>query len=214
MMNFSSSLLFDAAFVLIFVISIILAAKRGAFKAISGIAGTVAGLVGGLLFQGRIAPQVESFLTPMVEKTIGSWDFSKFMELSSETVANLSQELADVIAAWEQNSGGQIPPELVTGLTGEIVPRLAAVISFLVLFFAIKILVILVLRLFNDSIPVFRTLSRGLGAVLGAVSGLLIVLVLCWAVLNYAPVDEAAGLINQQSLRESTVGGLLCPFFD
>ncbi len=214
MMNFSSSLLFDAAFVLIFVISIILAAKRGAFKAISGIAGTVAGLVGGLLFQGRIAPQVESFLTPMVEKTIGSWDFSKFMELSSETVANLSQELADVIAAWQQNSGGQIPPELVTGLTGEIVPRLAAVISFLVLFFAIKILVILVLRLFNDSIPVFRTLSRGLGAVLGAVSGLLIVLVLCWAVLNYAPVDEAAGLINQQSLRESTVGGLLCPFFD
>ena len=49
MMNFSSSLLFDAAFVLIFVISIILAAKRGAFKAISGIAGTVAGLIGGLL---------------------------------------------------------------------------------------------------------------------------------------------------------------------
>ncbi len=214
MMNLSSSLLFDAAFVLIFLISVILAAKRGAFKAISGIAGTVAGLAGGLLFQERIAPQVESFLTPMVEKTIGNWDFSKFMELSSETVANLSQELADVITAWQQSSGGQIPPELVTGLTDEIVPRLAAVISFLVLFFAIKIVVILVLRLFNDSIPVFRTLSRGLGAVLGAVSGLLIVLVLCWAVLNYAPVDEAAGLINQQSLRESTIGGLLCPFFD
>lgn len=214
MMNLSSSLLFDAAFVLIFVISIILAAKRGAFKAISGIAGTVAGLAGGLLFQSRIAPQVESFLTPMVEKTIGSWDFSKFMELSSETVANLSQDLADVIAAWEQNSGGQIPPELVTGLTGEIVPRLAAILSFLLLFFVIKLAVTLVLRLFNDSIPVFRTLSHGLGAVLGAVSGLLIVLVLCWAVLNYAPVDEAAGLINQQALRESTIGGVICPFFD
>ena len=214
MMNISSSLLFDAAFVLIFVISIILAAKRGAFKAISGIAGTVAGLIGGLLFQERIAPQVESFLTPMVEKTIGNWDFSKFMELSSETISSLSQELADVIAAWQQSSGGQIPPELVAGLTGEIVPRLAAVISFLVLFFAIKIAVILILRLFNDSIPVFRTLSRGLGAVLGAISGLLIVLVLCWAVLNYAPADEAAGLINQQALRESTIGGFFCPFFD
>ena len=115
MMNISSSLLFDAAFVLIFVISIIWAAKRGAFKAISGIAGTVAGLIGGLLFQERIAPQVESFLTPMVEKTIGNWDFSKFMELSSETISSLSQELADVIAAWQQSSGGQksfvrIPP--------------------------------------------------------------------------------------------------------
>ena len=74
--------------------------------------------------------------------------------------------------------------------------------------------IIFVLHLFNDHIPLFRTLSHGLGMVLGAVSGLLIILVLCWAVLQYAPADEAAGMINQQSLRESIVGGMLCPFFD
>lgn len=214
MMNVSSSLLFDAVFVLIFIVSVILAAKLGAFKAISGIAGTLAGLVGGLLFQNQVAPHVEGFLTPVVEKTVGSWDFSKFMELGSETMASLSQELADVITAWEQNSGGQIPQELVTALTGQIVPRLAAILSFLAIFLCVKLVVIGILHLFNDSIPLFRTLSKGLGAVLGAVSGLLIILVLCWAVLNYAPVDEAAGMINQQSLRESLIGGTLCPFFD
>lgn len=214
MLNLSSSLLFDGAFLLIFLVSVILAAKKGALKAISGIAGTVAGLIAGLLFQGRIAPFIEGALTPVVEKTIGSWDFSRFMELSSETLATLSQELADVIAAWEQNSGGQIPEALATALTGEIVPRLAAILSFLVIFFCVKLAVTLILHLFNDSIPVFRTLSKGLGAVLGAVSGLLIVLVLCWAVLNYAPADEAAGIINQQSLRESFIGSVVCPFFD
>ena len=211
---FSTPLLYDAAFVLILLVSITLAAKCGAFKAISGIAGTVAGLVGGLMFQDRIAVHVESFLTPMVERTILSWDFSQFMELSSETIAKLSQTMADVISAWQKSSGGQIPQELVTGITGEIVPRMAAILSFLLLFFAIKIVVVLVLRLFNDSIPGFRTLSRGLGAVLGAVSGLLLALVLCWAVLHYAPADEAAGLINQQSLRESHIGSVLCTFFD
>ena len=214
MMNVSSSLLFDAAFAVIFVVSVIIATKCGAFKAISGIAGTLAGLVGGLLFQGRIAPHIESFLTPVVEKTIGSWDFSKFMELSSETLAKLPEELTQIIAAWEQSNGGQIPAELVTALTGEIVPRLAAILSFLAIFLCVKLVVVVVLRIFNDSIPVFRTLSHGLGAVLGAVSGLLIILVLCWAVLNYAPADEAAGLINQQSLRESYIGQVICPFFD
>ncbi len=214
MMNFSSSLLFDAAFALILIVSVILAAKRGALKAISGIAGTLAGLVGGLLFQDRIAPHIEGVLTPVVEKTIGNWDFSKFMELGSETMAKLSQELADVITAWEQSSGGQIPQELVDAITGEIVPRLASILSFLAIFLCVKLVAIVILRLFNDSIPVFRTLSKGLGAVLGAVSGLLIILVLCWAVLNYAPVDEAAGMINQQALQESLIGGALCPFFD
>ena len=211
---FNSSLLYDAAIVLIVLVSIILGAKCGAFKAISGIAGTVAGMAGGLLLQDRIAPHIESFLSPIVERTILSWDFSQFMQLSSETMANLSQELSDVIAAWQQNSSGHIPQELVTGITGEIVPKLAAILSFLLLFFAIKIVVVLVLRLFNDKIPVFRALSHGLGAVLGAVSGLLLVLVLCWAVLTYAPVDAAAGLINQQSLQESHIGSMLCPFFD
>lgn len=214
MLNFSSSLLFDLAFVAIFFASILWAANRGALKAISGIAGTLAGLAGGLLLQDRIAPKIETFLTPLVEKTIGNWDFSKFMELGSQTMSNLSQELADVITAWEQNSGGQIPPELVTGITGEIVPRLAAVLSFLLIFLAVKLAVTALLHLFNDHIPVIRTLSKGLGAVLGAVSGLLIILVLCWAVLHYAPADEAAGLINQQSLRQSYIGSMLCPFFD
>lgn len=214
MMQFSSPLLFDIAFVLIFIISIVFAAKLGAFKAISGIAGTLVGLVCGLMFEDRIAPQIESFLTPVVEKAVGSLNFSEFMQLGSETMASLSQELADVIAAWEQNSGGQIPAELVSALAGEIVPRLAAILSFLAIFIVVRLVVIAVLHLFNDFIPVFRTLSKGLGAVLGAVSGLLIILVLCWAVLNYAPADEAAGIINQQALQESHIGSMLCPFFD
>lgn len=214
MMQFSSPLLFDITFVMILIASIAIAAKMGAFKAISGIAGTLVGLVCGLLFEGRIAPQIESVLTPVVEKAVGSLNFSEFMQLGSETMASLSQELADVIAAWEQNSGGQIPAELASALTGEIVPRLASVLSFLVIFLCAKLVVIIVLHLFNDYIPVFRTLSKGLGAVLGAASGLLIILVLCWAVLNYAPADEAAGIINQQSLRESHIGSMLCPFFD
>ena len=214
MMQFSSPLLFDITFVMILLASIAIAAKMGAFKAISGIAGTLAGLVCGLLFEGRIAPQIESVLTPAVEKAVGSLNFSEFMQLGSETMATLSQELADVIAAWEQNSGGQIPAELASALTGEIVPRLASILSFLVIFLCAKLAVIVVLHVFNDYIPVFRTLSKGLGAVLGAVSGLLIILILCWAVLNYAPADEAAGTINQQSLLESYIGSMLCPFFD
>ena len=214
MMQFSSPLLFDITFVMILLASIAIAAKMGAFKAISGIAGTLTGLVCGLLFEGRIAPQIESVLTPVVEKAVGSLNFSEFLQLGSETLATLSQDLADVIAAWEQNSGGQIPAELASALTGEIVPRLASILSFLVIFLCAKLAVIVVLHVFNDYIPVFRTLSKGLGAVLGAVSGLLIILILCWAVLNYAPADEAAGTINQQSLQESYIGSMLCPFFD
>ena len=214
MLNFSAAWLFDGAFVLIMAVSIFLAAKLGAFKAVSGIAGTVAGLIAGLLFQEQISAPIAEFLNPILEKAIGSWDFSEFMQLSSETIATLSEDLSHVISAWEQSSGGQIPQVLISAITGIIVPKLADIFAFLVIFFVVKLAVIFVLHLFNDYIPLFRTLSHGLGMVLGAVSGLLIILVLCWAVLQYAPADEAAGMINQQSLRESIVGGMLCPFFD
>jgi len=210
--NFTS-LLFDVAIIAIFVISIMLAAKKGAFRAISGIVGTIVGIVCGIVFQDLLAGGISSLFVKPVEDFLRSLDFSEFMELGADTVAKASENLAHVIEQWKQSNGGQIPEELVTTLSHIIVPELAAIVSFIVIFIVVKLIAVCILRLFNDKIPVFRTISKGLGVVLGAVSGLLIVMVLCWAVLHYAPVDAGAAGISQEALRDSYLGGFFCGLF-
>ena len=207
-------LLYDAAIVSIMAVSIVLAAKYGAFRALSGIIGTVVGVICGLMFQGVLATAISGLLAGPVESFLRSLNFSEFMQMGNETLATVSDDLAHVIELWEQSSNGQIPEELVIALSGIILPKLAAVVSFLVIFTLTKLLTGMILRVFNDKIPVFRAISKGLGAVLGAVSGLLIILVLCWAVMHYAPVEAGAGMINQETLQNSYIGSFFCGLFN
>ena len=47
---------------------------------------------------------------------------------------------------------------------------------------------------------------------LGAAAGCLIVLVLCWAILRFAPVENV-GLLSQHCLKQSQIGTLILPLF-
>lgn len=208
----SMPLLFDGIFAVILLVSIVLAAKKGAFKAISGIAGTLVGLVSAVLLKDAVSPWVESFLSPLVEKTVSGWDFSSL--LTQDRTAPFFEKFSQLITDWQlSDNPDSLHTALVEAVSGSIVPKLAAIAAFLLIFFAAKLAVTLICRLLNDDIPIIRTMSKGLGALLGAVSGLLLILVLCWAVLRFAP-DDGVSFPNQQSLRDSTIGGVVCQLFE
>lgn len=209
----SMALLFDLGFLLILFTSILLAAKKGAFKAISGIAGTLAGLIAAVLLKDAVSPFAESFLSPLVRNTVSRWDIPQLA--AGEQTSAFFEKFSELIQSWQTagEQAGAAKESLVAAISGEISLHLSAILSFLLVFLVVKLAVTVICHLLNDDIPIIRTLSKGLGALLGALSGALLILVLCWAILRFAP-DDGVSFLNQQALRDSTIGGVVCELFE
>ena len=54
-------------FALVLVVCVTLSYRRGAFRALSGIAGTVGGVILGNLYQDDLAPHLEPLLRPVMQ---------------------------------------------------------------------------------------------------------------------------------------------------
>ena len=75
-----------------------------------------------------------------------------------------------------------------------------------------KIAMHLICLLLDLDIPVISGLNRLAGGILGALAGAAVVLVLCWAVIRFAPAENV-GLLSLHCLRQSNLGQLLVPLF-
>ena len=184
------------------------AAKRGAFQAVSGIAGTVLGVILGNQFQGGLAVFIEPALRPVMESLAQKADLTRVTGLQTGSV------LSDLVEQGGQLSEkvGALYESLLTSLADALTVSLAPILAFLIIFILTKVAFRLVCGLLELDLPLLSSLNRLAGGMLGAVAGALIILALCWAVMRFAPAENV-GLLSQHCLRQSYLGSLLSPLF-
>lgn len=183
-------------------------ARRGAFRAVSGIAGTVLGVILGNHFQGGMAVFIEPALRPVMESLAQKADLTRVTGLEAGSV------LSQLVEQGSQLSEkvGQLYEAFVAALAETLTVSLAPILAFLIIFILTKIAFRLVCGLLELDIPLLSGLNRMAGGMLGFMAGGLIVLALCWAVLRFAPAENV-GLLSRHCLEQSYLGGLLCPLF-
>lgn len=201
------ALWWDVIFVLTILLCIRGAAQKGALRALSGIIGTVFGAILANIFRDGLVPFIQPVLRPFLQSLAEKADVSRFAALpEGSPLAELIAQgaLADKMSALYQT--------FLTTLVDTLTESLAPVLAFLILFFVARFGIQMLCGLLDLDLPLISGMNRMAGGALGAVAGLLIVLVLCWAVMRFAPAENV-GLLSQPCLRESFLGGLLAPLF-
>ena len=230
-MNYS--LIVDAVFVVIIAVMVMLCAKRGLFKSISGIAGTVVGFIGATKLSESGAKIISKLIRPLFKEAFHTEKvqaaFADIAQRAAHGIDNLkesllssglSQKTAELISGVFENMGASLSEfaELqAEGTLGETLAiraadLLAPVLAFILLFVLIKLLVSLICRLLSANIPVVREVNRLGGGILGLISGLLIVILLCWGAVLFAP-SENVGFFSLQTVENSLLGGYITDIF-
>ncbi|MDO4372142.1 MAG: CvpA family protein [Clostridia bacterium] len=198
----------DLLFLLIFLLCIALSAKRGGFEAISGIAGTVLGVIIGRRFQLELAVKLQPLLEPKLLALAQKTDLTQVGGLQEGSA--LTELIQQSTAVTDKVS--ELYTSLIAAIAKQLSENLASILAFLLLFFAVKLAVRLVCLLLKLDIPILSGLNRTAGGILGAVSGLLLILALCWAVMQFAPEGDLS-LLSRGCLQESLIGGFFTRLF-
>jgi Colicin V production protein. len=213
MISNPEGLVYDVIFIVIFLVCVIIAANRGAFRAVAGIAGTVAGVILGSMFQGVVSPAIAGWLHPLTMKVVGDNTVSSL----AVSIRNLGMpaELQPFLDA-AQNALASAEETARTALAEKfadfVCGRIAPLLSFLLIFFLTKLAISLVCSILSLDIPVLSTLNEWLGALIGAGSGLLILLALSWGIWRFSP-DLNIPVLSRAALQSSLIGGFLCRLF-
>lgn len=200
--------IWDLLFLLIFLLCIALSAKRGGFEAISGIAGTALGVIVGRKFQLPLAVKLQPLLEPKLLALAQKTDLTQVGGLQEGSA--LTELIQQSTAVTDKVS--ELYTSLITAIAKQLSENLASILAFLLLFFAVKLAVRLVCLLLKLDIPILSGLNRTAGGILGAVSGLLLILALCWAVMQFAPEGDLS-LLSRGCLQESLIGGFFTRLF-
>lgn len=198
----------DLLFLLIFLLCIVLSAKRGGFEAISGIAGTALGVIVGRKFQLPLAVKLQPLLEPKLLALAQKADLTQVGGLQEGSA--LTELIQQSTAVTDKVS--ELYTSLIAAIAKQLSENLASILAFLLLFFAVKLAVRLVCLLLKLDIPILSGLNRTAGGILGAVSGLLLILALCWAVMQFAPEGDLS-LLSRGCLQESLIGGFFTRLF-
>lgn len=198
----------DLLFLLIFLLCIALSAKRGGFEAISGIAGTALGVIVGRKFQLPLAVKLQPLLEPKLLALAQKTDLTQMGGLQEGSA--LTELIQQSTAVTDKVS--ELYTSLIAAIAKQLSENLASILAFLLLFFAVKLAVRLVCLLLKLDIPILSGLNRTAGGILGAVSGLLLILALCWAVMQFAPEGDLS-LLSRGCLQESLIGGFFTRLF-
>lgn len=198
----------DLLFLLIFLLCIALSAKRGGFEAISGIAGTALGVIVGRKFQLPLAVKLQPLLEPKLLALAQKTDLTQVGGLQEGSA--LTELIQQSTAVTDKVS--ELYTSLIAAIAKQLSENLASILAFLLLFFAVKLAVRLVCLLLKLDIPILSGLNRTAGGILGAVSGLLLIMALCWAVMQFAPEGDLS-LLSRGCLQESLIGGFFTRLF-
>lgn len=198
----------DLLFLLIFLLCIALSAKRGGFEAISGIAGTALGVIVGRKFQLPLAVKLQPLLEPKLLALAQKTNLTQVGGLQEGSA--LTELIQQSTAVTDKVS--ELYTSLIAAIAKQLSENLASILAFLLLFFAVKLAVRLVCLLLKLDIPILSGLNRTAGGILGAVSGLLLILALCWAVMQFAPEGDLS-LLSRGCLQESLIGGFFTRLF-
>ncbi len=182
-------------------------AKRGAFKAVSGIVGTLGGLILGMRLSERFAPKVEAVISPILRGAVEKADLPQLADNVMSSPAY--QSVREFAELYLGTSSSETAINLTNALAEHLAATLAPVVTFIAIFIAVKAVVTIVCNVLSIDWPILGTLNHMAGAVLGAVSGIVLVFALCWGILNFAPEETIGNNLSCQALRESHIGGIV-----
>lgn len=230
-MNYS--LIVDIAFLVIIAASVFLCTKRGLFKSISGIAGTVIGFIGARILGNSVALVIQKIIRPVFYKVFSS---VKVQEALAKLAEKAIHGITDIKAVLMESGIKEKTAELISGafdymgtslselanieadgtlassLASAAADAIAPVIAFILLFIIIKIAVSLLCSLLSVNLPILRELNKLGGVILGLASGLLTVILICWGVVIFAP-EQSVGVFSLQTLENSIIGGFITDIF-
>lgn len=219
--------------------------RRGAFKVIAGLFGTLTAWIGTLILRPKALPIVTQLLRPWALKAVqsaveaaglsdiinitmelpaGAWDAAMAAPTLAEKLAafglpgqmaGLAEKLNISTALLNEMvhtipAGGQIRPYEI--LADTMVAKVAPLLTFLLLFFGLKIAIQLAVHVLSLDWPIIRTVNRLAGGAIGLCGGLVLVLVIFFAILIYGS-PEPTGITSRLLLSQSITGGLIASLF-
>lgn len=205
---FDQAYWWDVIFSLIFVACVTVSYRRGAFRALSGIFGTIGGVILGNLYQDDLAPFLEPLLRPVVQALAQKADLSRVTGLRE---GSLLSDLVTQSSALTDKMG-ELYQGLMEALAQALTASLAPIVAFLLIFAVTKLFLQLLCALLDWDIPLLSGLNRMAGGLFGMVAGCVTILGLYWAVMRFAPTENL-GLLSRPCLLQSFTGGFLSRLF-
>ncbi len=228
----SNTLITDIVFVLIIIVTAVYGTRRGFFRSVSGILGTVVGFIAAKALTPSLSVYLAKPMTPwfysLFSKTSTQSAFAKAANGAAQGIGALRDGFlkaglprfisGSVTGALDGMSGGMEEfvskysdgaylQKLAESAAGAIAP----IVTFILLYIVVRLIVALLCRILSGNIPVLKTVNRAGGLILGLLSGCLIVILLCWGYRVFAP--ETGGILSMETLKGSLIGGLVLKTF-
>ena len=206
--------LLDVVSVVILVVCIWSAARRGFVKTIIGFVGTLLAVAAAAIFGPAAASVIRVRLVgPFFERTVGDYlmtymsGVGESAEAFAEQFNQLLAEMPEVLEAYLRRFS--VSPEevrqsfgasslesakdaAVSAISTPLSQAVSNALGFLLVFVAALLLIKLLTVLLDTAakLPLLRSVNKGLGVALGAVQGVLIVLVFAGVMTHLAPFLE------------------------
>lgn len=241
----TSPYIFDALFLLVLVTMYGYGKRRGAFKVIAGLFGTLTAWIGTLILRPRVLPIITALLRPWAGKAVrsaadaagltdvinmtidlqnGAWKAAESVTTLGEklTALGLPEQMTGLAEKLNISNvllqelhhtvplGGQIRPLDI--LVDTLVAKVAPILTFLLLFFGLKLAIQLAVRILSLDWPIVRTLNRLAGGAIGLCGGLVLVAVIFFGILLYGS-PEPIGITSKALLTQSFTGSLIAALF-
>ncbi len=206
--------LLDVVSVVILVVCIWSAARRGFVKTIIGFVGTLLAVAAAAIFGPAAASVIRVRLVgPFFERTVGDYlmtymsGVGESAEAFAEQFNQLLAEMPEVLEAYlrrfsvspeevrqsfEASSLESAKDAAVSAISTPLSQAVSNALGFLLVFVAALLLIKLLTVLLDTAakLPLLRSVNKGLGVALGAVQGVLIVLVFAGVMTHLAPFLE------------------------
>ncbi len=218
-----TAMVLDLIAVAVVVIAVIVGVKRGFIKSIIGLVGLIAAAVLAAMFTGPLANIVyDNLLAEPLSAAVANAVESGTQSVAAtvgEQIENATAGLPDVLKAllatdtsWEENAAAAVDAaqlsdvlmNLLKPLCMSVVQVLMFLLLFVVILIVIKLLGGVIDKLFS-SLPVIKQANGVLGGVIGAVQGILLVFVLCFALEVYMTLTGADAMITREQLAQTVL---------
>ena len=221
----------DLLLIAVFVIAILLAARKGLVRGIIGLIGNVVAVVVAFMFSGSLGSYINSnflyqpmrqWVINMLSPTSGgttasisdlNFDelFSDMPQFFSEILKHLglnSSQLAESYSSMKVNGVEEAKSAVIDMMVSPMADICGRVIAFVVIFILALIAINIIVWLldFVVELPIFRQINKIGGIVLGAINGILFVFILAGVInisIGYIMNDRTAEEIDK--IEESTV---------
>lgn len=192
-MNLTASLLLDIVFVLLLVLSLVQGFRRGFILTLCSLLAVFIALAGGWYLATHFAEPVQEALEPLIIRQMAPDRPEEESDLYGDTssLAESVQEQVEQAAQAAQTAFMIQQAKALAALSAKVLLFLAGFIGVLLIWLLLCHALDLVAKL-----PGLNFLNKAMGAVLGLVKGLILLLVLRWLLcdaLHLIPEEVAAG---------------------